>query len=201
MPRTLMTLGLIGLVAAGLLSGVHQLTHERIRQQAEQQALSTLTQLVDPERYDNDLIRDRFSAWIGGLENPSTLYRARRDGEPMALIADITTSQGYSGDIRLVAALEPDGTLIGVRVLEHRETPGLGDQIESRRSDWIRQFEGRSLGAPPAEAWAPDRRGGDFDTLSSATITSAAVIDAVQRLLEWHASNRENVFEIESEAS
>ncbi len=201
MTRTLLTLAAIGLAAAIVLSGVHRLTEERIQHQVERQALAALTQIVDPRSYDNELIRDRFSAWIGGLENPSTIYRARRGSEPVAMLADVTTRHGYSGDIRLLVGIEPDGTLIGVRVLAHRETPGLGDQIELRRSDWIRQFKGKSLGRPPQADWAPDRRGGAFDTLSSATITSAAVIDAVEQVLEWHAANRENAFRIESEAS
>jgi len=200
MTRTLLTLGLIGLLAATLLSAVHLLTRDRIERQAERQALAALGQLVDPGAYDNNLIRDRFSARIDGLDAPSTIYRARSGGDPVALIADVTTPRGYSGDIRLLVGLEPDGTLIGVRVLEHRETPGLGDRIERRRSGWIEQFRGRSLDNPPDDAWAPDRRGGAFDTLSSATITSAAVIGAVERVLEWHASNRENAFRVESES-
>lgn len=199
MTRTLLTLGLIGLAAALLLSGVNELTEERIERQAERQALAALNQLVDPAAYDNELIEDRISAWIAGLEPPSTVYRARRDGDPVALLADVTTPSGYSGDIRLLVALEADGTLIGVRVLEHRETPGLGDRIERRRSDWIEQFRGRSLGRPPADQWAPDRRGGAFDTLSSATITSSAIILAVRHVLEWYAANRDNAFRTEAE--
>lgn len=199
MPRTLLTLALIGLVAAVLLSGVHELTEDRIAEQAERRALATLNRLIDPDRYDNRLLDDRLTAAIEGLASPATIYRARADGEPVAALADVTTPDGYSGDIRLLIGLRPDGELIGVRVLGHRETPGLGDRIERQRSDWIEQFRGRSLHNPPAGDWAPDRRGGAFDTLSSATITSAAVIDAVARVLEWFSANRDNVFETASE--
>lgn len=200
MPRTLLTLALIGLIAAALLAGVHELTDERIADQAERRALATLNRVVDPARYDNRLLDDRIRATIAGLESPSIVYRARADGEPVAALADVTTPDGYSGDIRLLVGVRPDGELIGVRVLEHRETPGLGDRIERERSDWIEQFTGRSLGDPPADRWTPDRRGGAFDTLSSATITSAAIIEAVERVLEWFAANRDNVFESESES-
>lgn len=200
MLKTLSTLGLIGLLAAALLSGVHLATRDRIASEQQRQALATLNQLVPESEYDNRLIEDRISAWISGLSTPSTIYRARMDGEPVALLADVITPDGYSGDIRLLVGLAPDGQVIGVRVLEHRETPGLGDQIELKRSDWIRQFDGKSLGAPPAQAWASDRRDGAFDTLSSATITSSAVIEAVQNVLAWYSANRDNAFKIGTEA-
>lgn len=201
MLKTLLTLGLIGLLAAALLSGVHLATRERIAAEQQRQALATLNQLVPEAGYDNELVEDRFSARIAGLETPSTIYRARLEGEPVALLADVTTPDGYSGDIRLLVGIDPDGEVIGVRVLGHRETPGLGDEIELQRSDWIRQFRGASLGHPPTEQWAADRRGGGFDTLSSATITSSAVIGAVRNVLAWYASNRENAFSIETETT
>lgn len=200
MLRTLLTLGLIGLLAAALLSGVHLATRDRIASEQQRQALATLNQLVPESTYDNDLVADRFSARISGLESPSTVYRARHGDAPVALLADVTTPDGYSGDIRLLVGVAPDGEVIGVRVLDHRETPGLGDEIELQRSDWIRQFAGRSLGAPPADQWAADRRGGTFDTLSSATVTSSAVINAVGNVLAWYADNRDNVFKIETES-
>lgn len=199
MLRTLLTLGLIGLLAAAILSGVHLATRDRIASEQERQALATLNQLVPESAYDNELIEDRFSAWIPGLSAPSTIYRARSQGEPVALLADISTPDGYSGDIRLLVGLTPEGEVIGVRVLDHRETPGLGDQIELQRSSWIRQFDSRSLGNPPAQAWSPDRRGGDFDTLTSATITSSAVIQAVRDVLTWYEANPDDAFKIGAE--
>jgi len=201
MLKTLLTLGLIGLLAAALLSSVHLATRDRIASEQQRQALATLNQLVPESGYDNELIEDRFSAWISGLSSPSTIYRARMESEPVALLADVTTPDGYSGDIRLLVGIEPDGEVIGVRILEHRETPGLGDKIELKRTDWLRQFTGKSLGAPPAQAWAADRRGGAFDTLSSATITSAAVIEAVRNVLAWYSANRDNAFELEAQSS
>ena len=196
--RPLLVLGVVAAAAAVLLASVHQWTAAPIAEQAERRAHATLTQLLPDDSYDNDPIRDRFPAWIAGLEAPSTIHRARQDGEPAALLADVTTSEGYSGPIRLLIALRPNGDVLGVRVLEHRETPGLGDRIERDRSDWITRFDDRALGDPPVDDWRPDRRGGAFDTLSSATITSAAVIDAVRRVLAWQHDNRERIFDIPS---
>jgi len=157
--RAALSLTLLGLVAAVLLSGIDRLTRERIASAEQRRALATLTELVPAARFDNDPLFDRIEQRIGGFEEPAVIHRARRGDEPVALIFDVTTGRGYSGDIRLLVALEPDGTVQGVRVLRHRETPGLGDRIEIERSDWIRQFAGRSLDDPPPRRWAgPPRR-------------------------------------------
>jgi Na+-translocating ferredoxin:NAD+ oxidoreductase subunit G len=179
-----MVLAAVGLVAALILAGLDRITRDRITLEQDRRALAALTQVLPATSFNNELLGDWIDITIAGLERPARVYRARLDGQPAALIVDLTTSRGYSGDIRLLVAVTTDGTVIAVRVLEHRETPGLGDRIEERRSDWIRQFRDRRLGNPSPEQWAPDRRGGDFDTMTNATITASAVIDAVRLALE-----------------
>lgn len=178
---------LIGLLAVAgvVLTGIDQLTRERIAWQAEQRANATLTQLLPAQRYDNDVVNDVLTVTAVELNQPMRIHRARLGGQPVATIADLTTPHGYSGNIRLLVAAEVDGEVIGVRVIAHRETPGLGDAIEVERSTWIHQFTGRRLSTDQRDsrAWAPSRRGGEFDTLTSATITSSAVIDAVHAAL------------------
>lgn len=191
--RPALTLGLLGLAAAVLLAGVNELTRERIADERQQRALSAVSSMLREDRYDNDLLDDSTRMTIDGLPEPATVYRARRDGEPVAVVIDFVTDNGYSGDIRLLMAADADGTVLGARVVEHRETPGLGDGIERDRSDWIEQFAGRSLGNPPAERWAPDRREGDFDTLTGATITSAAVTGAIRLALQTFERQRAEV--------
>lgn len=181
--RAALSLTLLGLVAALLLSGVDRLTREPIALAEQRRALATLTELVPAALFDNDPVFDRIEQRISGFDEPAVIHRARMGEQPVALIFDVTTPRGYSGDIRLLVALDPDGTVIGARVLSHRETPGLGDKIEVRRSDWIRQFRGRSLNDPLPGRWTSDRRGGAFDTLTAATVTTDAVIDAVRRVL------------------
>lgn len=181
--RAALALTAIGLGAALLLAGVDRLTRDRIEAAEQRRALATLSALLPAGTFDNELLDDAIVLALPGLEQPARVYRARRNGQPVASLVDLVTSRGYSGDIRLLVAVDPEGTVLGVRVLAHRETPGLGDKIERQRSDWITQFKGRSLGQPPAEAWAPDQRGGDFDTLTSATITTDAVIHAVHSAL------------------
>lgn len=195
--RALAVLSLAAVLAAALLAGVHLLTADRIDLAEDRRALSTLEQLLPPGTYDNEPVRDFIHVEIPGLAEPVTIYRARRDGRPAALLVEATTARGYSGDIRLLVGLTPDGEITGVRVLAHRETPGLGDRIEHRRSDWLEQFAGTRAESP--DDWRPDRRGGEFDTLSSATITSAAVIDALRRVVEWHDRAGESAFEQEAE--
>ena len=182
--RAILVLTGLGLAAAAILATLDHFTHEPIALERERRALAALTAVLPADSFDNELVTDFIEIGIDGLAMPARIYRARLAGQPVAAVYDVTTDRGYSGSIRLLAAIDPDATLIAVRVLEHRETPGLGDRIEVERSNWIRQFSGRSLDDPPRQRWAPDRRGGDFYTLSNATITAGAVIEAVRRNLE-----------------
>jgi len=181
--KAALALVIIGLAAAIVLAGVDRLTRDRIQQARDARAEATLTAMLPEMRFDNELIDDHVALTIPGLQTPARVYRARFQGQPVAALVDLVTPHGYSGDIRILVAVEPGGTVIATRVLAHRETPGLGDKIEIERDDWIRGFTGRSLDSTPSESWAPDQEGGDFDTLTSATITSAAVIDAVHAVL------------------
>jgi len=195
--RPALALSAVGLTAAILLSGLNELTREPIQQARDERAVESLQRVLAPELYDNRLSRDSIELRISGLAEPARVYRARKNGEPSAAVIDITTPNGYSGDIRLLIAVTPASEVISVRVVEHRETPGLGDKIERRRSDWIEQFQGRSLSNPPRSEWASDQRGGEFDTLTSATITSTAVIDAVARSLASFKTLGERAWQLE----
>lgn len=194
MYRNLLILIATGAVAALVLAGVDALTRDHIAHAKEQRIAATLMQVLPPGAIDNELVRDRVHVRIPGLARAATVYRGRLDGEPVALLVDVITPEGYSGEIRLLVGVSADGELFGVRVLEHRETPGLGDRVDAARSNWIFQFDGRSLEDPESGAWAPDRRGGAFDTLTNATITSSAVIRAVHRVIEFTGAEVDTLF-------
>ncbi len=188
-------LGAVGLGAAVLLVSVHLLTRDRIELQRDRQSVATLQQVLPESGYDNDPLRDFTEVSIAGLSGSSRVYRARKNGQPVAAVYEITAPDGYSGPIELLVGLDRAGRVLGVRVIGHRETPGLGDPIEVRRSDWILQFDGRSLESPPPEDWAASRRGGAFDTITGATLTSQAVVLAVRRALEHFESDGDAVFD------
>jgi electron transport complex protein RnfG len=112
----------------------------------------------------------------------------------VAALFAVTARDGFSGPIRILVGVEYDGTVTGIRILQHRETPGLGDKIESRRSDWVFQFDGRSISDPPATGWAIREDGGEFDQLTGASITPRAVIKAIRATLLYFDANREQIF-------
>ena len=112
----------------------------------------------------------------------------------MAIVFDHVAPDGYNGDIHLLTGILADGRISGVRVVSHKETPGLGDPIELDRSDWILAFTSRSLEDPGPEAWGVRRDGGIFDQFTGATITPRAVVEAVQRVLEYHQANRDALY-------
>ncbi len=148
----------------------------------EQQQLSEVVPNVD---FDNRLtesvrVPDGAAARAADVDS---VWIARRGDVAVAAILRVIARDGYSGRIVLLLGVGPEGELLGVRTLEHRETPGLGDAIDIERSDWIRQFTGRSLDEPAPEDWTIRRDGGAFDGITGATITSRAVIRAVQRAL------------------
>jgi electron transport complex protein RnfG len=196
-------LGIFAIVGTGLVAMTHEATAERILQNEREALLKTLHQLVPPERHDNDLFADLTHVvapeWLG-TARPVPVYRARMDGQPVAAVLAPVAPDGYGGPIRLLVAVNRDGSLAGVRVLNHRETPGLGDKIEAERYDWIRQFAGLSLKRPVANRWTVRKDGGAFDQFTGATITPRAVVKGVRETLVYFEGHREQLFEADHPA-
>ncbi len=194
--RPAVQLGVFALVALGLLGLIDWLSADRIAANQRMTLRQTLVSLLPAGSFDNDVLSDTLQIQDARLGNtaPVTVYFARQKGQPVAAILPVMSSDGYNGKIRLLVAIRPDGVLAGVRVLEHHETPGLGDLIETRKSGWIRQFTGRSLTNPDGSGWAVKRDGGEFDQLTGATITSRAVVSAVHLALDVIRDRRDSVF-------
>jgi electron transport complex protein RnfG len=184
--RAALTLAAAVAAAVVLLSLVHDATRERVSASERAQRALAVSRVLGAVAYDNDLLADRIDvqdpALLGSTKSVP-VYRARSGGRPVAAVLEVVAPDGYSGSILLLVGVTPEGRLLGVRVLEHQETPGLGDAIEERRSDWIRSFDGRSLKSPPLARWKVVKDGGDFDQLTGATVTPRAVVAAVRNAL------------------
>lgn len=195
--KSVIVLTLIATVMAIALALVYQLTGDRIAEQAERTRLSTLNQILPPKSYDNGLTTDWIEVTAPAVfKTPEAvrIYRARQSGNPVAALFVVTAPDGYNGPIELLVGLWEDGTIAGVRVLSHRETPGLGDRMELSKSDWVHQFRGRSLGQPDYSNWAVERRGGVFDQFTGATITPSAIVAAIRRTLVYYQDHRARIF-------
>jgi electron transport complex protein RnfG len=196
-------LGFVAVIGTSLLTGVDALTADRIAAQERRVILEQLGQII-PREYDNSLLEDRM---VFSDENhfPKgqlvTAYRARLNNKPVAVVLKFNAVSGYNGKIALLAGINFDGTLRGVRVISHKETPGLGDAIEVEKSNWINDFEGKSLKKPESSLWAVKRDGGSFDQFTGATITPRAVVDAVKLALEYFETNRQFLFEAAADPS
>jgi electron transport complex protein RnfG len=195
--RTTSRLTLFALVGAILIVGSYHSTHQQIVHNEKMTLLQTLNGLIPQNSYDNDLVNDSIEmenrAFLGSSK-PMTIYRARKQKQAVAAIINSIAPDGYSGNIYLVVAVNYDGTLAGVRVLSHQETPGLGDYVEERRSKWILGFNQRSLNNPEEERWKVKRDGGVFDQFTGATITPRAVVKAVHKTLLFYQQYRDALF-------
>lgn len=202
LPALISALVLAGFAAIGSsLVGVSYLgTAERIADNERQALLDQLGEIVPQSRYDNDMLAD--SITLHGVEElgsgPVTVYRARKEGQDVAAIFSPVVTPGYAGYMSLIVGVYADGTIAGVRVLKHHETPGLGDKIEAQRNPWILGFAGRSIGNPPLERWKVKRDGGEFDQFTGATITPRLVVGAVRRTLQYFLHNQNRLFNAEA---
>lgn len=172
-------------------------TADAIVENERQQLLRNLYALLPAQRLDNDIASDTLhlpAAALLGTEKSSTAYRARLQGAPVAVIFNSVAPNGYNGRIHLLVGVYVDGSLAGVRVVKHAETPGLGDGIEVRKSPWIRSFDGKSLDNPDAAGWRVRRDGGEFDQLTGATITPRAIVAAVRNTLLYYRQNADMIF-------
>lgn len=179
------------------LAALAHLTEERIARNRQAWLMQRLDALIDPASHDNDLFKDRIRVVapdLLGTDVPAEVFRVRYEGKPVAIAIRSIAPDGYRGPIELLTAIHFDGTLIGVQVLRHNETPGLGDAFETREPHWLERFAGRSLNDPPQQRWTVRKEGGDFDAFTGATTTPRAIVKGVRRALEFYGARRDRLF-------
>lgn len=189
-------LGLFALLCTALVALVNQSTFERIKQQQDLELMRTLHQIIPDEIHDNALIEHCIliqDADVLGVDEPLPAYIASQAGEPVAIAMETVAPDGYNGQIKLVVAIDVKGEVLGVRTLNHNETPGLGDKIDLRKSPWVLSFKGQSIQGEQDKRWAVKKDGGQFDQFTGATITPRAYVGAVKRTLAYFNANKQTL--------
>lgn len=196
MLKNALVLGLFAIATVGSVAILQQATAERIAKAEREAQVRALSEILPQGSYDNHLLDNSLDLHdpLLGSKAPQTAYIALKDGQPSAIILRATAPDGYSGAIHLLIGIQANGQLAGVRVLSHKETPGLGDKIELAKSAWIRSFDGKSLSNPSEEGWAVKKDRGEFDQFAGATITPRAVVKAVHKALQFFDANRQQLF-------
>lgn len=189
-------LGIFTIAGTAIVAFTYDKTKQRIADNKRDYTLRKLHELISPAMHDNDLDTDVIKVKDPLLDRDTemTVYRARKGNKPVAAIIECIAPDGYSGNIRLLVAVNYNGKLAGVRVTEHLETPGLGDAIEANKSDWIHVFKDKSMQQPTSEHWRVRRDGGEFDQITSATITSRAIVKVTHNVLKYFKENRTALF-------
>ena len=182
------SLGVVGLTVTAILAVVYDHTSAAIAAAAERDTQQSLEQVLPAGYADNQLLKD--TLLVKGPDGvPLTVYRARKHGVINAVLFELT-GKGYGGPLALVMAVDTSGTVLGVRVTHHNETPGLGDKIDAAKTDWILSFNGKSLGQPLPAHWAVKKDGGDFDQFAGATITPRGVVATVKKGLDYFSAHK-----------
>jgi electron transport complex protein RnfG len=186
-------------VCTALVAITHGVTAPRIAANEQAYLERSLQPVLQGIKYDGNLSESTITIptphQLPGDEDVP-VYRVYAAGEPIAALFVVRALDGFSGPIRLLVGIDANASITGIRVLEHRETPGLGDLIEAEKSDWILQFNGKSLASPAIPGWAIKRDGGEFDQLTGASITPRSVINAIRETLVYFEENRDQVFTV-----
>lgn len=197
--RNALILALFAVVTAGLLASIYTATKSRIAEQQKIAAEKALLEIVPRQRHDNSMldslwpIPEKLRLELD-LDAPSDVHIAKKNDVAIAAIIPATAPDGYSGDINLLIGINVDGSIAGVRIIGHKETPGLGDQIDLNKSDWVLSFDGKSLNNPEQSDWAVKKDGGAFDQFTGATITPRAVVNQVKETLIFFSNHQQAIF-------
>ena len=194
---TALNLLLFAVVSTALLAWTYDLTHETIARSIENEKMKLIAQIAPPATYDNDIMKDvahlAADKLLGDTET-TAVYRGRLNNQPSIAVLQAIAPDGYGGRINLILAIHHDGRISGVRVVSHRETPGLGDYIEVAKNNWITGFNGASLENRKSGEWKVRKDGGTFDYRAGATITPRAIVKAVHKALQYYAQHRDELF-------
>lgn len=189
-------LAAFAVLVTSALAFTQYVTRDRITTNQIKHRQSTLAEVLPSQWHDHSLEDFKLDLFDQRSNTIRTCYIAKLNGEPMAAIITAVAPDGYSGDINLLVGILADGTVTGVRVTSHSETPGLGDAIELRRSNWIKGFNGKSLTAPIEPRWTVKKQNGDFDQFTGATITPRAVVREVSNTLKFFEEVKDQLFEL-----
>ena len=182
-----------------LLASVFDVTRAPIEASEKAARLSLFKEILPAENYDNDLLASQVTIAPNALLGnrlPSIANVAKQQHQTAGVILEAIAHDGYSGDIKLLIAIRADGSISGVRVLAHKETPGLGDYIDIAHGNWIKLFDNESLEKTAAEKWQVKKDGGQYDYMVGATITPRAVVKAVKQALQFYQQNKQTLFAV-----
>ncbi len=181
--KNALLLGTAAVLCVFAVAAVNEITKTEIEQQQLASKLNTLVEVMPELAGNTDILKDCVAVidtQLLGKDAKQKIYRYRTKGQLKAYLMETTAPDGYSGAIEVLAAIRPDSEVIGVRVLSHKETPGLGDKVELRKTPWILSFNGQTVASAEDKSFAVKKDGGQFDQFAGATITPRAVVKAVK---------------------
>ena len=195
--HTALNLLFFTLIGTALLALTYNLTHDTIMQSEQDEKFRLIKQIVPVAAYNNDIMKDTIQLApdaLLGNDFESVAYRGRLNRQPALVVIQAVAPDGYSGKINLIIAIHRDGRIGGVRVISHKETPGLGDYIEIAKNDWINIFSNTSLKNRKDSDWMVKKDGGTFDYMAGATVTPRAMVKAVHKALQYYSQHQEELF-------
>jgi electron transport complex protein RnfG len=194
---TLLIGGVLAVAAAVALTSTHEWSRGRIAANDRARIVARLNSVLDPSLRGRDLTTTRLAVTDVerlGSDDPVDVFVIGEAGEPVAVLFASVAPHGYNAAINLLVGVSPAGAVTRVRAVAHRETAGLGDAIDAAKSDWIEQFNARSLTAPVIGQWAVEQDDGEFDAITGATVTSRAVVTAVKNTLLYFEQHRTELY-------
>ncbi|WP_086983697.1 electron transport complex subunit RsxG [Vibrio aphrogenes] len=188
-------LAVFAIAATSLVAITNWITQDKIIEQQQRELQQTLNQVIPQSMHDNPLFSScmLLPSQTTVTTAPQPAYLATKDGQPTAIAIETYAPDGYSGAIKLIVGLDMNGVITSTRILKHNETPGLGDKIETRKSDWIFSFDRKTVTEDNQSSWAVRKDGGQFDQFTGATITPRAVVNAVKKTVLYFKANKETI--------
>lgn len=191
-------LSIFAVITSGAIALTQVSTKDQIQVNEREARAKALYEIVPRETIDNNLLEDTYTVSapaLTGSQDPVDAFLARRNGQVITVILPVSAPDGYTGKINMIVGINADESIAGVRVLAHKETPGLGDKVELKKSDWVLSFNGERYEGDKDPGWAVKKDGGRFDQFTGATITPRAVVNATAQAIHYFREHKTALLE------